>query len=690
MMRRKNILSLLKIKPSAQSLDYVHNKKPFQLHALLTEQRHPKTWNVSFVLKEDVDSGLSQILAVDEDIAEKFHRMAKDTAHLDQAVHAVSQAIIEKQKIFLYGCGSTGRLAKQIESAIWRPFWRRIKGSTLWKKLKSSIPEDIEERLIGEMTGGDRALISSLEGFEDLQLVGKLQLQDRGIQRGDLVFCITEGGETSSVIGAVLAALEQYGTSTEENISEAKQHLYFIYNNPDDVIKPFERSRSMIENPAITKINLTTGPQAIAGSTRMQATTSETFLMGIILEAGIYRVLKGFLSDKELEELGFPKNFRLDDRLRSFGDILEVLRSSIGKISDFTRLESETYQDNRFATYFAKRALITVFTDCTERSPTFHLYPLDTIQEKQKNCWFQVWTEGRDRGQAWKNFLGRDFRGLEEAFYLPHFMDRIDDDYLKEAAIKSLSQAGNDQENFYDLSFSATNIDRRGPQQEDLGVLVCLDEEIDELSRTDSSFFRFLSLFKEKRANVALVLISDKDPQEFREIVDHLPLDKKGDSILSVAMGKSRDPLRLNRQTLLKILLNAHSTAVMARMGKVVGNTMTNVNPSNLKLIGRATYLIMSHVNDAISQDDWQKKWGETDPITYDQANAVLFDAIDFIDKQAGQTSEVGISIIRILEALRKDVFIGWEKALSTFETVGLEEYLEKHNPALRYRKEDS
>jgi N-acetylmuramic acid 6-phosphate (MurNAc-6-P) etherase len=689
-MEKKDILSLLNITPSAQSVDYIHNKKPFQLHALLTEQRHPKTWNVSFVLKEDVDSGLGQILAVDEDIAEKFHRMAKDTARLEQAVHAVSQAIKEKQKIFLYGCGSTGRLAKQIESAIWRPFWRRIKSSTLWKKLKTSIPEDIEERLIGEMTGGDRALISSLEGFEDLQLVGKLQLQDRGIQRGDLVFGITEGGETSSVIGAVLAALEQYGTSTKENIIEAKQHLYFIYNNPDDVIKPFERSRSMIENPAVTKINLTTGPQAITGSTRMQATTSETFLMGIILEAGIYRVLKEFLSDKELEELDFPKNFRLDDRLRSFGDILEVLRSSIGKISNFTRLESETYQDNRFATYFAKKALITVFTDCTERSPTFHLYPLDTIQEKQKNCWFQVWTEGRDQGQAWKNFLGRDFRGLEEAFYLPHFMDQIDDDYLKEAAIRSLSQAGNDQENFYDLAFSTDNINRRGPQQEDLGVLVCLDEEIDELSRTDSSFFRFLSLFKEKRANVALVLISDKDPQEFREIVDHLPLDKKGDSILSVTMGKSRDPLRLNRQTLLKILLNAHSTAVMARMGKVVGNTMTNVNPSNLKLIGRATYLIMSHVNDAISQDDWQKKWGETDPITYDQANAVLFDAIDFIDTQAGQTSEVGISIIRILEALRKDVFIGWEKALSTFETVGLEAYLERHNPVLRYRKEDS
>jgi N-acetylmuramic acid 6-phosphate (MurNAc-6-P) etherase len=675
-MGSKDILSLLKITPSPQSVDYVRNKKPFQLHTLLTEQRHPKTWNLSFVLKNDVEKGIRQILSVDEDIAEKFQKMAENPAMLWQAAHAVSEAIKEKKKIFVYGCGSTGRLAKQMESAIWRPFWTRIKRNKLWQRLETSIPEDIEDRLIGEMTGGDRALISALEGFEDLQLVGKLQLLDRGIEKGDVVFGITEGGETSSVIGIILAALEQYGNLSEENVEEARQHLYFIYNNPDDVIKPYERSRSVLENSAITKINLTTGPQAIAGSTRMQATTSETFLTGIILEAGIHGVLKGFLSDEELEEAGFPKNFRLEDRLRSFGNILKVLKSSIGNISSFTQLESETYRNKRFATYFAKKAMITVFIDCAERSPTFHLYPLDTIQEKQRKCWFQVWTHGKNRRQAWHNFMGRDFRGLEKAFYLPHFMDKIDDDYLKEAALRSLSQAGNNQEQFYDLSYSANNIQYRGPQEGDMGVLVCMDEEIDELASSDSDLSRFISLFKEKRANLALILIGDKDPQEFEE-----------DVVIPIVLEKSYDPLNVIRHTLLKILLNAHSTAVMARMGRVVGNTMTNVNPSNLKLIGRATYLIMSHVNDAVSQDEWAQKYGRTDAITYEQANAVLYDAMDFVSKRAGQTSEVELAIIRILEVLRNDVSLGWEEVLSISETVGFEEYLEKHNPALRYHK---
>ena len=48
------------------------------------------------------------------------------------------------------------------------------------------------------------------------------------------------------------------------------------------------------------------------------------------------------------------------------------------------------------------------------------------------------------------------------------------------------------------------------------------------------------------------------------------------------------------------MLLNAHSTAVMAGLGRLVGNTMTNVSPSNLKLIGRATNLIRMHVNQAL------------------------------------------------------------------------------------------
>lgn len=648
-------------------MDYVHNKKPFQLHPLLTEQRHPKTINLSCVIRENVSEGLRQIFSVDEDISSKFKLMSQNITLLTQAAHAVSMAITEKKKIFIYGCGATGRLSKQMESAIWKPFWTRVKKHNLWKKLKSSLPDDIENRLIGEMTGGDRALISSLEGFEDLQLMGQLQLQDRGVVRGDAVFCITEGGETSSVIGTSLAALDLYGTITQETLEEARKHLYFIYNNPDEVLRPLERSRKVIEHPGITKINLTTGPQAITGSTRMQATTSETYVMGLILEAGIYDILKDLLSQNELARLGFFQAPKIEERLLEFEDIQKLLLSSVDNIAHFTSLESTTYKNKKHVTYFAKKAMITVFIDCTERSPTFHLFPLDTIQEKKRKCWLQVWTEAENSQDAWQNFLGRKFRGLNERFYRDTFDKEIHDSYLKKAALSSLVKAGNNQENLYDFSYSAENITKRGPQEGDLGVLVCVDEEIEELANPNSRSRQFISLFKENNARIALVLAGEKSLEDWDVFLRQTSLEKNRDVVLYFRINLKDDPLNLNREILLKILLNGHSTAVMARLGKVVGNTMTNVRPSNLKLIGRATFLIHSHVSDHI-------------PITYAEANAVLFEAIDFLARKGGQTGEVELSIIRILESLRQHRGISWNHALAIAETKGLEEYLKDCN----------
>jgi N-acetylmuramic acid 6-phosphate (MurNAc-6-P) etherase len=682
---KNNILSLLKIKPSAQSVDYVKNKKQFQLHTLLTEQRHPKTWNLSFAIKDSVEEGLKQILSVDEDISKKFQQIIKNTVSLSQAADAVVNAMKERRKIFIYGCGATGRLAKQMESALWRPFWRKIKKSRLWKKLKPSLPEDIEDLLIGEMTGGDRAFISALEGFEDLQLVGKLQLRDREVEKGDVVFCITEGGETSSVIGAILAAAELYGELDQDKMEDAKNHLYFLYNNPDDILRPFDRSRIVIENPAITRINLTTGPQAITGSTRMQAATSETFIMGVILEEGIFRMLKERLSEQELAQLGFSRKTGIKERLLSFDGVRKFLMSALEDMVKFTALESRTYKNKCRATYFAKNAVIPVFIDCAERSPTFHLYPLDAVNEKERKCWLQVWTEGKDYKRAWQNILGRDFKGLDEKYYEPYFLKQIDDVYLREAALQSLSKAGQEQEKLYDFSFSKENIAVRGPQKGDLGVLVCVDEEIDELSSPESSLFQFVSLLREKNASLALVLVSDREHQEVKDKASRLSFVQDRDVVIEIIMDRMGDPLNLRRQTALKILLNGHSTGVMARMGRVVGNTMTNVNPSNLKLIGRATYLIMSHVNDVVSREDWIKKNGKTEPISYAQANAVLYEAMDFVSKCCALTSEVELSIIRILDARRKKSYISWEEALSIAETIGLERYLEKYNPALRH-----
>jgi N-acetylmuramic acid 6-phosphate etherase len=678
-----HILDLLELEPSRQSVDFVENKQQFHLFTLLTEQRHTKTWNLSFIIQADTEAGLRMLLSVDEDISAKIQEFIADPSLLYQAAEAVTGAILKGHKIYIYGCGATGRLAKQMESSFWRPFWRKAKSLPVWEKLREKVGERIEDALIGEMTGADRALVSSLEGFEDLQLIGKLQSQDHGVRKGDTVICVTEGGETSSVIGTILAALEQYGPMDHDIVQEARKHLYFVCNNPEAVLYPFARSAAVLHNPAITHINLTTGPQAITGSTRMQATTIETFVVGAILEEALYRILCSCLRQDELTALGFDGYGGLNTRLADFDKVKAAVDHSVSSIAQFSNLEAGVYRRRRYATYLADRAMITVFIDSTERSPTFRLYPLDKVEDPERHAWVQVWTDAGDLRSAWHNFLGRPFKGLDPARYQVPFERLVDDPYLREAALRSLKNAGNDQELSYDFSFSDSNIARRGPEPGDLGVLVLLDDELEKITDPESAFSRFVDFIHSRGGSLALIAMTDDKKCEsagirLEDLIGH------NDVLVQIPIKVECDPLTLCRQVGLKMVLNAHSTGIMAMLGRVIGNTMTSVSPSNLKLIGRATYLIMSHVNDILIQPEWIARNGKLDLIGFAEANAVLLDAMEYVKTKAmGQTAEVALSIIRVVEAFARGSTISWEEAERLLETAGLAAYLLRHNPSL-------
>ena len=47
----------LGVTPSAQSRDFVANKQQFQLHSLLTEQRHPRSFDLSTRIAADTANG---------------------------------------------------------------------------------------------------------------------------------------------------------------------------------------------------------------------------------------------------------------------------------------------------------------------------------------------------------------------------------------------------------------------------------------------------------------------------------------------------------------------------------------------------------------------------------------------------------------------------------------------------------
>ena len=137
------------------------------------------------------------------------------------------------------------------------------------------------------------------------------------------MFAITEGGETSFVIGTAWQGVE------------VGARVFFVYNNPDDVLRAHvRRSREVLNDQRIERLNLTTGPMAITGSTRMQATSIELLAMLTVLEM----VLRGLLAGEGAFEPGLGPSESVPATMR--GDFAQVhgelasapLRASLARL----------------------------------------------------------------------------------------------------------------------------------------------------------------------------------------------------------------------------------------------------------------------------------------------------------------------------------------------------------------------
>jgi N-acetylmuramic acid 6-phosphate etherase len=273
-------------------------------------------------------------------------------------------------KIFLCGCGATGRLSLSLE--------------TLWIEDNRNTP--LQNSVVGFMAGGDVALIKSIENFEDRPDFGTRQLLELGFRDGDLLISTTEGGETPFVIGA-----------TESAAAHSHRAPYFLYCNPDDILcKHVERSRRVIQNPKIRKINLTVGPMAISGSTRMQASTILMMAVGLAMFG-----TKSAATAKDISKR------------------VENLRNSLAKIdvsflAKFITTEAETYLQKNHVTYTTDAYGITVLTDTTERSPTFSLAPFENQSDENRApslCYLSM-PAASTQEEGWKILLSRSPRAL--------------------------------------------------------------------------------------------------------------------------------------------------------------------------------------------------------------------------------------------------------------------------------------
>ena len=200
-------------------------------------------------------------------------------AAVDDAVPALQRG----GRLVYAGAGTSGRIAVQDGSELPPTFdW----------------PTD---RLVFAMAGGLGALVQSVEGAEDDEDEGARAVADAGIGADDVVIGIAASGTTPFTIGVLRAA------------SAAGAVTIALANNPDAPLFLVARHRIVVE----------TGPEVIAGSTRMKAGTAQKIVLNLFstsLMVKLGRVYRGLMVHMR------PSNAKL--RRRAEGMVSQIVGCS--------------------------------------------------------------------------------------------------------------------------------------------------------------------------------------------------------------------------------------------------------------------------------------------------------------------------------------------------------------------------
>jgi N-acetylmuramic acid 6-phosphate etherase len=574
--------------------EFLSRERAFRLGELVTEAFHPKTKTLSQTTT-DLPAAIRLLQSVDDDILPAMKKVLEQDS-FSRLVEAFGEAMSNGKRIYFTGCGATGRLSILLE-ATWRRFWRRFKRE--YHEMAADLP-DMEDRVFSVMAGGDFALIKSVEGYEDYPDFGRYQLRERGVQVGDVVVAITEGGETPFVIGTAWEGLD------------TGARVFFVYNNPSELLcRHVRRSREVIEEPRITKLDLTTGPMAITGSTRMQATTAELFVVGSALEIALVRWLRNRLSVAQFEQSGLTER-EPQDYLRLLSELIEQLSNpeAVDALVRATEFEENIYRRKGLVTYLADSFLLDVLTDTTERSPTFMLPPFRKCDDDRSPCsWAFVKDPFHTTELAWHELLQREPRGLDWGHEI------------------------------YEKLKAPMNLKARPPKLDNSEIYKFMVGNEPDPSRTDAP----------DSALVAVTVGDDMDRLNIKKIstpykktaalmVGSEEADAGIDETFRFDYHPPDSPLQLWHHLAIKLILNTLSTATMVRMGRVIGNAMVWLSPSNKKLIDRGSRLIAQQTG-----------------CSYEQACIALHQAMDEIEAGQRQGQEVPSPVALAIKKLTID-----------------------------------
>jgi N-acetylmuramic acid 6-phosphate etherase len=197
-----------------------------------TEQRNPRTPDIDQMSTIGI---LGMINAEDRRVPDAVHAVLPQVA---RAVDFAVEALRGGNRVHYVGAGTSGRLAT-LDAAELAPTFNVPKG---W--------------FVSHHAGGESALRQAVENAEDDAKAGAAELTST-VEPGDFVLGLTASGRTPFVLGGLTAA-HRRGARTA-----------LVSGNPAAVHPP----------DVDVLIAVDTGPEAIAGSTRMKAGTAQKIIL---------------------------------------------------------------------------------------------------------------------------------------------------------------------------------------------------------------------------------------------------------------------------------------------------------------------------------------------------------------------------------------------------------------------------
>jgi N-acetylmuramic acid 6-phosphate etherase len=207
-----------------------------------TEQRNPRTAEIDRVATEEV---LRLLNTEDATVA---GAVAAVLPVLAVVVDGVVERLRAGGRVHYFGAGTSGRMAV-LDAAEVVPTFGLERGV-----------------FVAHHAGGDRALGAAVEDAEDDEALGAAEAG--GVCAADTVVGITASGRTPYVAGALRAAWS------------AGALTVLISSNPAAPLAALAEHRVLVD----------TGPEAIAGSTRLKAATAQKMVLNALSTAAMVRL----------------------------------------------------------------------------------------------------------------------------------------------------------------------------------------------------------------------------------------------------------------------------------------------------------------------------------------------------------------------------------------------------------------